>query len=87
MTLETDCGRWRGGAGAGLEPILVVDFGTVYSCAALVTGDKVELIHEPSSGLLAWPSAVLVDGTDILTGSLAERRKLVRAPASCSLAV
>jgi molecular chaperone DnaK len=63
-----------------LEPILVIDFGTVYSCAALVTGDQVELIHEPSSGLLAWPSAVLVDGTDILTGSLAERRKLVRAP-------
>jgi molecular chaperone DnaK (HSP70) len=63
-----------------LEPILVIDFGTVYSCAALVTGDRVELIHEPSSGLLAWPSAVLVDGADILTGSLAERRKLVRAP-------
>jgi hypothetical protein len=63
-----------------LEPILVIDFGTVYSCAALVTGDQVELIHEPSSGFLAWPSAVLVDGSDILTGSVAERRKMVRAP-------
>jgi molecular chaperone DnaK len=63
-----------------LEPILVIDFGTAYSCAALVTGDQVELIHEPSSGLLAWPSAVLVDGADILTGSPAERRKVVRAP-------
>lgn len=63
-----------------MEPILVIDFGTVYSCAALVTADQVELIHEPSSGLLAWPSAVLVDGADILTGSLAERRKVVRAP-------
>jgi Hsp70 protein len=70
--------NWREGW-AGLEPILVIDFGTVYSSAALVLGDQVELIHEPSSGLLAWPSAVLVDGADILTGSSAERRKVVRA--------
>jgi molecular chaperone DnaK len=62
-----------------LEPILVIDFGTVYSCAALVTGDKVEPIPDPSSGNLAWPSAVVVDGADILTGSLAEGRKLVQA--------
>jgi Hsp70 protein len=61
-----------------LEPILVIDFGTVYSCAALVLGDQVELIHEPSSGWLGWPSSVLLDGSDILIGSLAERRKMVR---------
>lgn len=63
-----------------MEPILVIDFGTTYSCAALVTGDKMELIHEPSSGLLGWPSAVLVDGGDILVGSSADWSKVVRAP-------
>lgn len=62
------------------EPILVIDFGTVYSCAALVLDDHVELIHEPSTGLLGWPSSVLVDGGEILVGSLAESRKVVRAP-------
>jgi molecular chaperone DnaK len=62
-----------------LEPILVIDFGTTYSCAALVVGHQVELIHEPSSGLLGWPSSVLVDGSEILVGSLAESRKRVRA--------
>jgi molecular chaperone DnaK (HSP70) len=62
-----------------LEPILVIDFGTVYSCAALVHHDQVELIHEPSTGLLGWPSSVLVDGSEILVGSLAESRKVVRA--------
>jgi hypothetical protein len=62
-----------------LEPILVIDFGTTYSCAALVTDDQIELIHEPSSGLLGWPSSVLVDGSEILVGSLAESRKRVRA--------
>jgi molecular chaperone DnaK len=63
-----------------VEPILAIDFGTVYSCAALVTGDRVELIHEPSSGFLAWPSSVLIDGGEILIGSVAENRRVVRAP-------
>jgi molecular chaperone DnaK len=63
----------------GLEPILVIDFGTTYSCAALVDGSQPELIHEPSSGLLAWPSSVLVDDSEILVGSLAESRKIVQA--------
>jgi molecular chaperone DnaK len=62
-----------------LEPILVIDFGTAYSCAALVTGDDVKWLHEPSSGLIDWPSGVLVDGDDILVGSVADRRKVVRA--------
>jgi molecular chaperone DnaK len=62
-----------------LEPILVIDFGTVYSCAALVAGDEVKWLHESSSGLLEWPSGVLVDGDDILVGSVADRRKVVRA--------
>ena len=63
-----------------MEPILVIDFGTVYSCAALVVGEQVELIHEPSTGLLGWPSSILVDDDgEILVGSLAERRKGVRA--------
>lgn len=62
-----------------MEPILVIDFGTTYSCAALVVGDQIELIHEPSSGLLGWPSSILVDGNEILIGSSAERRKRVRA--------
>jgi hypothetical protein len=62
-----------------LEPILVIDFLTVYGCSALVTDDKVEPIQEPSSDLLGWPSGVLVDGDDILVGSMADERESVRA--------
>ncbi|HEX3958157.1 MAG TPA: Hsp70 family protein [Trebonia sp.] len=62
-----------------MEPILVIDFGTVYSCSVLVTGDEVKWLHESSSGLIQWPSGVLVDGDDILVGSVADRRKVVRA--------
>ncbi|MFD7729043.1 Hsp70 family protein [Kitasatospora phosalacinea] len=58
------------------EPVLVVDFGTSSSAAAVVTDRGERLVKEPSSGLLSWPSAVAAgpDGT-LLVGSAAERRK------------
>ncbi|WP_433220394.1 Hsp70 family protein [Dactylosporangium sp. CS-047395] len=59
----------------GSWAVLVVDFGTTSTAAALVTGDRVQLIKEPSSGLYAWPSAVCADGDELLVGTAAERRK------------
>ncbi|MFE1317776.1 Hsp70 family protein [Kitasatospora phosalacinea] len=58
------------------EPVLVVDFGTSSSAAAVVTDRGERLVKEPSSGLLSWPSAVAAgpDGV-LLVGSAAERRK------------
>ncbi|MGW4894881.1 Hsp70 family protein [Kitasatospora sp. NPDC004240] len=58
------------------EPVLVVDFGTSSSAAAVVFDGRERLVKEPSSGLLSWPSAVSVaaDGR-LLVGSAAERRK------------
>ncbi|MFD0531769.1 Hsp70 family protein [Kitasatospora arboriphila] len=57
-------------------PVLVVDFGTSSSAAAVVVDGRERLLKEPSSGLLSWPSAVSVaaDGR-LLVGSAAERRK------------
>ncbi|WP_344623293.1 Hsp70 family protein [Kitasatospora arboriphila] len=57
-------------------PVLVVDFGTSSSAAAVVTDRGERLVKEPSSGLLSWPSAVSVgeDGR-LLVGSAAENRK------------
>ncbi|MEV6975891.1 Hsp70 family protein [Kitasatospora sp. NPDC093806] len=58
------------------EPVLVVDFGTSSSAAAVVLDGRERPLKEPSSGLLSWPSAVSVgpDGR-LLVGSAAERRK------------
>ncbi|MEV7176475.1 hypothetical protein [Kitasatospora sp. NPDC093679] len=57
-------------------PVLVVDFGTSSSAAAVVADRGERLVKEPSSGLLSWPSAVSVgeDGR-LLVGSAAENRK------------
>ena len=40
------------------EPILVVDFGTCFSSAAVLSGSDVQLIREPTTGSFSWPSAV-----------------------------
>ncbi|MEV6975889.1 Hsp70 family protein [Kitasatospora sp. NPDC093806] len=58
------------------EPVLVVDFGTSSSAAAVVLDRGERLVKEPSSGLLSWPSAVSVDPDGrLLVGSAAEHRK------------
>ncbi|MFE2109642.1 Hsp70 family protein [Kitasatospora sp. NPDC059463] len=58
------------------EPVLVVDFGTSSSAAAVVLDRGERLVKEPSSGLLSWPSAVCADGAGrLLVGSAAEHRK------------
>ncbi|MFE4823244.1 Hsp70 family protein [Streptomyces sp. NPDC056704] len=61
------------------EPVLVVDFGTTSTAAALLVDGQLELLQEPATGRLGWPSSVLVDGEEILVGSLATRRKGVRS--------
>ncbi|MFC5664503.1 Hsp70 family protein [Kitasatospora misakiensis] len=63
------------------EPVLVVDFGTSSSAAAVVLDRGERLVKEPSSGLLSWPSAVCAEGDRLLVGSAAEHRK--RAEPSC----
>ncbi|MGW4894879.1 Hsp70 family protein [Kitasatospora sp. NPDC004240] len=63
------------------EPVLVVDFGTSSSAAAVVLDRGERLVKEPSSGLLSWPSAVCAEGGRLLVGSAAEHRK--RAEPSC----
>ncbi|MET3422504.1 WD40 repeat protein/actin-like ATPase involved in cell morphogenesis [Actinoplanes tereljensis] len=58
------------------EAVLVIDFGTSTSSAALVSSDgRVRLIKEPGSGSWSWPSAVCADGDRLLVGTTAERRK------------
>jgi molecular chaperone DnaK len=57
------------------EPILVVDFGTSGTAAALVLGSQVRLVKEPASGLARWPSSVCLDGDTFVVGTVAERRK------------
>ncbi|GAB3983405.1 hypothetical protein GCM10029978_090000 [Actinoallomurus acanthiterrae] len=59
------------------EPILTVDVGTSATSGALLTGNGVRLVKEPS-GLHAWPSAVCQDGERLLVGTAADRRKRVR---------
>jgi molecular chaperone DnaK len=58
------------------EPILVVDFGTSKTAAALVTGGEGRLLREPFSGLESWPTSVVRDGETLLVGTVAERRKV-----------
>ena len=57
------------------EPILVVDFGTSGTAAALVLGSQVRLVKEPASGLARWPSSVCLDTDGFVVGTVAERRK------------
>lgn len=59
------------------EPMLVVDFGTSTSSAALVVGDSVRLVKEPASGSWCWPSAVCLDGENLLVGTAAERLRRI----------
>ena len=59
------------------EPVLVVDFGTSTSSAALVVGDSVRLVKEPASGSWCWPSSVCLDGENLLVGTAAERLRRV----------
>jgi len=59
------------------DPILVVDFGTSNSAAAIVTAAGTTLLKEPSSTSYSWPSAVFGDGDSLLVGAAAERRKRV----------
>ncbi len=60
------------------DAILAADLGTSSSSAALVAGDTIELVKEPSSGSWAWPSAVCLTGEGLLVGSPAERRGRLR---------
>ncbi|WP_238010082.1 Hsp70 family protein [Dactylosporangium sp. AC04546] len=58
------------------DPTLVIDFGTSTSSAVLVLPDgQQRLIKEPASGSYSWPTAVCWDGTSLLVGTAAERRK------------
>lgn len=61
------------------ESVLVVDFGTSSSAAAVVTDspsdDGARLVPEPVTGGATWPSAVFWDGQQMLVGTVAERRK------------
>jgi molecular chaperone DnaK (HSP70) len=54
---------------------LVIDFGNTSSAAALVSGDRSQLVPEPVSGALSWPSAVYWDGRQMLIGTLAEHQR------------
>ncbi|MFE6748526.1 Hsp70 family protein [Kitasatospora purpeofusca] len=61
---------------APLGPVLVVDFGTTTTQAAVVEHGTVRMLHEPATGAASWPSAVLADGSGgVLVGAPAERGK------------
>ncbi|MFB7928354.1 Hsp70 family protein [Streptomyces sp. NPDC056039] len=61
------------------EAVLVVDFGTTTTQAAVVEGDTTRILHEPATGAVFWPSSVLADGAGgLLVGSVAERGKRLR---------
>jgi molecular chaperone DnaK len=57
-------------------PILVVDFGTTTSAAALVADGRTRLLKEPGTGLWSWPSAVCLSGDTLFVGTPAERIKM-----------
>ncbi|MET7396854.1 Hsp70 family protein [Dactylosporangium sp. NPDC005572] len=61
-------------------PILVVDFGTSTSAAALVSDRGVRLLKESGSGSYSWPSAVSLRDGQLLVGTAAERRKRADPP-------
>lgn len=60
------------------EPVLVVDFGTTTSSAALLTADRETLLKEPSSGSWSWPSAVCHTGEHLVVGTDAEWLRTAR---------
>ncbi|MDT0308021.1 Hsp70 family protein [Streptomyces sp. DSM 44917] len=62
----------------GDEPVLCVDFGTSTTQAALLSGGRVLLLHDPAGGTANWPSVALADGSGLLFGAAAERRKRTR---------
>lgn len=57
------------------QHLLVVDFGTYQTTAALVAGDQVHPVPCPLTGAYAWPSAVCLDGDKLLVGTDAVRRR------------
>jgi hypothetical protein len=57
------------------QPVLVVDFGTWGTSAAVVRGDRVALLGEPTTGSLRWPSAAFLDTEELLVGAAAQRRR------------
>ncbi|WP_433222979.1 Hsp70 family protein [Dactylosporangium sp. CS-047395] len=57
------------------DPVLAIDFGTVTTSAILIADGAEEFIEDPSSHSRAWPSAVCLDGDELLTGTAAEVRK------------
>ncbi|MEU8079125.1 Hsp70 family protein [Catellatospora citrea] len=57
------------------QHLLVVDFGTYQTTAALVTGAQVHPVPCPVTGALSWPSAVCLDGNDLLVGTAAVQRR------------
>ncbi|GAA1414069.1 Hsp70 family protein [Catellatospora coxensis] len=59
------------------QHLLVVDFGTYQTTAALVAGTQVHPVPCPVTGALSRPSAVCLDGDDLLVGSAAVRRREV----------
>ncbi|MDG4767542.1 Hsp70 family protein [Solwaraspora sp. WMMD406] len=62
-------------SGMSDQPVLVVDFGTTSSAAAVVVGETSHLVPDPVTGAATWPSAVHWDGESMIVGALAERRK------------
>ncbi|WP_433064695.1 Hsp70 family protein [Dactylosporangium sp. CS-033363] len=57
------------------DPVLAIDFGTTTTSAILIADGAEEFIEDPSSHSRAWPSAVCLDGAELLTGTAAEVRK------------
>ncbi|MET7394837.1 Hsp70 family protein [Dactylosporangium sp. NPDC005572] len=58
------------------EPVVVVDFGTLTTSAALVGGDREGLLREPGTGGASWPTAVYRDPAGAVTiGSAATARQ------------
>jgi len=64
------------------EPILVVDFGTCFSSAAVLSDGEVQLVREPTTGSFAWPSAVYAEDGRLLVGSPAVRARTGTRPAT-----
>lgn len=58
------------------EPLLVIDLGHTCSTAALVSGERSQLITDPAGGAACWASAVHFDGQRMLVGALAEEQRL-----------
>ncbi|BCJ73513.1 hypothetical protein CS0771_30570 [Catellatospora sp. IY07-71] len=57
------------------QHLLVVDFGTHQTTAALVAGTQVHPVPCPVTGALSRPSAVCLDGESLLVGTAAVRRR------------